>query len=202
MRNKVEKRTLELIQQAEWGDIVPRLMKYALTKLSIRSRSPLEGHSIDDIAHDIVYDSIKKVIEGKRQWDPDRGSLLNFLMFSVIRSDISHLYKSDYYDATQRLSIPQDDGDMNPISRNDVNNNIDRDGSAAPDKNILDNEMRDSIFKAVEGDDELSDIVLCMYEGIDKPEDIANQLNVDVKVIYNARKRLRRIYKDILPKKK
>lgn len=202
MGNKVEKRTIELIQQADWDDIVPRLMKYALTKLSIRSGSPLEGYSINEIAHDIVYNSIKKVIEGKRKWEPDRGPLLKFVMFSVIRSEISHLYKSDYYSATQRMPVPQEDGDMNPVSRDDLPDNVDSDSNVAPDQNILEIEMRDSIFKAVEGDNELSDIVLCMYDGIDKPEDIANQLNVDVKVIYNAKKRLRRIYRDILPTKK
>ncbi len=208
MSSKIDNKVLELLHRADWEDIIPRLMKYVLSKLSIRTGSPLEGISINEIAHDIVNESIRKVVEGTRKWDPARGPLLKFLKFSVIRSEIDHLYKSDYYDLTQRIHVSPDDAESEPAKiadLSDSSNKLDKQNSnisSASEQIINEIETRDSILKAVEGDDELTDIALCMLDGAYKPEEIANQLNVDTKVIYNAKKRLQRIYKDNIPKKK
>lgn len=208
MSHKVENKILDLIQQADWDDIYPRLMKYALSKLSIRSGSPLEGVPTKTLAQDIVNEAIRKVIEGDRKWDPERGSLFNYLKYSVIQSEISHLYESDYYYLTSRMPDTQGGRESVSVNTNEVSSRSQAPSEHAPSINpgipqspeeaLVENEVHNQLLKAVEGDEELEGIVLCILEGHEKPKIIAELLGVNPTTIYNARKRLKKIYGDIL----
>ena len=209
--NKVEKGILELIQQADWDDIYPRVLKYALKKLSFRSGSPFEGVPKEQVAHDIVSQTILKVIEGYRKWNPERGPLLDYLIF-VVKSDISHLYELDDYILTSRMPVsPQKDGDSESVEKEELLNgahlldkhaaDISPDPPQLADNALIEHEACDRLLKVIEGDDELESIVLCMLDGFSKPIDIAEHLGVDPKDIYNAKKRLERAYQGLLQKK-
>lgn len=223
MTKRIDKKTLTLIQQADWDDIYPRAMKFALSKLSFRPGSPREGVSKAEEAHDIVNEAIKKVVEGCisedtegpmkgfRKWDPERGSLIEYLLF-VIKSDISHLYASADYLSTSRIPIAKGSSEDDPVETEQLlkrarvpekhADSINPDPPQSPEEAHLENEVRDSLLKAVEGDDELEGIVLCMLDGFEKPGDIAEQLGIETKVVNNAKKRLQRIYDGILPGRK
>jgi len=70
---------------------------------------------------------------------------------------------------------------------------------ADPEEALVEKEEREHAKNAVEllrekiqGDEELEEIFLCLEEGYTKPSEIAEQLGVDVKEIYNREKRLKR----------
>jgi len=219
--NKIEKGTLlALIQQADWDDIYPRAIKYALSKLSFRSGSPRKGNPEQDEAECLVNEAIKKIIEscaekksegptkGIRKWDPERGPLLDYLI-SVIRSDISHLYESQEYKLTSRLPVSSHhDDDIEPIETEELLNkahNLDNhaayigpDSPQLADDALIEKETCNYLLEVVKGDDELENVVLCMLYGFSKNRDISEQLRVEVRDINNAKKRLRRAYQGVL----
>lgn len=211
MGNKVGKDIMKLIQQADWDGIYSRALKYALTKLSFRSGSPFEGVPRKQVAHDIVSQAILKVIDGERKWDPEKGPLLNYLL-DVIKSDISHLYATEDYNLTSRMPVsPQNDMGSEPIETEELLNrahaldkhaaDISQDPPQPADVALIEQETWDRLLEVVKGDNELENIVLCISYGFSKPRDIAEQMGVDPKIIYNAKKRLERAYQILLQKK-
>lgn len=215
-------RILELIQRADWDDIYPRAIKYALSKLSFRAGSPYKGVLKEDVAEGIVNEAIKKTLEGcvhdggagptkgVRKWEPEKVSLLDYLL-SVIKSDISHLYESESYNLTSRMPVsPQNDGGSESIETEELLTRaheldkhaaeISPDPPQSVDDILIEHEICDRLLKVIEGEDELESIVLCMLDGYSKPRDIAEQLSVEPKNIYNAKKRLERAYQGLLQK--
>ena len=223
MTQKIDNKMIDAIQAAEWDDIYPRAIKFALSKLSFRTGSPREGVPKEEEAHDIVNEAIKKIINGStseeregmkkglRKWDPSRGALVDYL-FSVINSDISHLYKSEDYVTTSRIPITVENREDESIEVEELlkracssekhAGGINPDPPLSPEDIHSANEVHNELLKAVEGDDELEGIVLCMLDGFEKPGDIAEQLGIKTSVVNNAKKRLKRIYESILPKRK
>lgn len=222
MTNKIDNKTLHAIETADWDEIYPRAIKYALSKLSFRIGTPREGVPLIEEAEEFVNEAIKKVIEGctdgeeegpkkgMRKWDPSRGALFDYLI-SVIKSDISHLYKSGEYTLTSRMPIVNGTKEDEPIEveeflkRTSVPEEhatfINPDPSQTPEEIYSVNEVRKRLLKAVEGDGELESVALCMLDGFEKPIDIAEQLGIETRVVNNTKKRLRRIYDNILPKR-
>jgi hypothetical protein len=222
LSDKDDSRVLELLKKADWDDITLRLIKYALSKLSFHPLSPLAGRPNKEKAEEMVQDAIIKTIQGAydtnknikkgiRRWDPDKVSLLDFL-FGVLKSDIGHLYKDDKdYLMTSRMPAARNKDEDNSVEAEELikrasapephSINLNPNPQKTPEDIIEEGEIQDSLIKVVEGDDELVDIVTCMLCGFEKPDDIADQTGLDIKVVYNAKKRLNRIYNDILPRK-
>jgi len=211
MADNVDDRTLRHLQEADWDDLIPRLTQYAIYKLSylrFHNNSPLSGISKEEIAQEIVMKSIFQVVNGTRKWDLEKNEdLLNFLK-SVVKSNISHLFSSKEYKQTKRLCKSSVDGynqhneTKEFIERSEeVNDSIFRDSPSTPEEIMIEKETCDRLLEIVKGDDELETVILCILEGYTKPKDIAEQMGVEPKVVYNLKKRLRRIYKDILKEK-
>ena len=82
-------RVLELLEVADWDDIVIRLTYYAVIRFNRygwKSNLP-KGNSPDDVA----LNAIGKVWDGTREWDPDKyPDLLKHLKW-IVKSDIEHL---------------------------------------------------------------------------------------------------------------
>jgi hypothetical protein len=221
---KIDNEALQAIETADWDDIYSRAIKYALSKLSFRTGTPREGVPKREEAEEFVNEAIKKVIEGcteaeegagakkgLRKWDPSRGALLDYLI-SVIKSDISHLYKSEEYISTSRMPRVEGSTDDEPIEVEELlkracipekhAEGINPDPPQTPEEIYTVIEVRNGLLKAVEGKGELEDIALCVLDGAEKPGDIAEQLGVETRVVNNAKKRLKRIYDGILPRRK
>jgi hypothetical protein len=224
LTNKIDNKTLHAIETADWDDIYPRAVKYALSKLSFRTGTPREGVPLIEEAEDFVNEAIKKIIEGCnegeggkgptkgiRRWDPSRGALLEYLL-SVIKSDISHLYKSEEYTLTSRMPVIDGTNEDEPseveelLKRTNIPEehavSMNPDPPQTPEEIHSVNEISKGLLKAVEGDSELEGIALSMLDGFEKPSDIAEQLRIETRVVNNAKKRLQRIYDGILPKRK
>ena len=223
MTKMINNKLLHAVETADWDDIYPRAIKFAMSKLSFKTGSPREGVPKTEEAEEIVNEAIRKIIEGCtgeetegakkgfRKWDPSRGTLVDYLL-SVIKSDISHLYKSEDYVSVSRIPIVEGSIEDGPIEVEELLKRarvpekhaaeMNPDPPQSPEEIYLVNEVRDGLLKAVEGDDELEGIILCMLDGFEKPGDIADQLGIAPSMVNNAKKRLKRIYDGILPTRK
>ena len=96
-------RVLELLEAANWSDIIIQLTYYAsiqFRRYGWRTGLP-KGNSPDDIA--II--AIKKVWDGTRDWDPDKyPDLLKHLKW-IVKSDVEHLSSSLEHKKTGRMPV-------------------------------------------------------------------------------------------------
>src|ERR1700674_2122166 len=169
---------LETLHAANWDDIIPRLVFFALQRLNTKiwlgkyCGNPPEGTD----ANDIVHNAIKKVLSGERMWN--KSIPLIYFLMGIVRSDISNMARSFENRRTTRYSN---------IKSLPLQEDI---------ENFLENDFiyeRDNILKLLEDDYLLYHIAkLIIDDDVNKPKDMSKILNVDIKEIYNARKRLRR----------
>ena len=212
----MEKKVSEFLENASWDQIIPELLKYALNKINLKlfhTNSLLKGAYSSDIAGDVVMESIKKLLDGTRSWDPDAKDDLTIHLKSVIKSEISHIDDGEESKITRRFPT-KNTSDDDPVEVEELLKiaNPQEEHAAAimplpplnPEEVIEEKERlerdraaMDNILERVKGDTELEDVILCIMEGIYKPREISDKLGVDVKDINNRQKRLRRIYKDL-----
>ena len=96
-------RVLELLEAADWNDIIVRLTYYATLRFKRygwKSNLP-KGNSPADAA----LNAIEKVWDGTREWDPDKyPDLLKHLKW-IVKSDIEHLSSSLEHMTTGRYPV-------------------------------------------------------------------------------------------------
>jgi DNA-directed RNA polymerase specialized sigma24 family protein len=210
----VDNRTRELIENADWQNILPKLELFALNRLRLKyfeNDSPLKGVHLKDIAEDVVMESIQKLLDETRDWDPDKKDDLAIHLMTIIKSEISHLDDDMEHQATRRFPISSSSNDDRPVEELLKRARpLEEHAGVAPDpplnpeacleeKERLDGYilMEKKIMEKVNHIPELADVVLCILMGTTKPREIAAELRVAVTEINNRQKRLRRIYKDL-----
>lgn len=143
---------------------------------------------------DIVHQAISKTIEGAktgegRIWDGERD-LFDYLT-SVIDSELSNLQRS----ATNRRlvragTLGSDDPADDFLSQvRDQQAQSGEDEMLAAEKEEEANAFVGDFIDSLQGDDFLEGIVGCLIDGM-KPREIAEELNVPIKDVYNAKKRI------------
>ncbi len=212
----MDERKRELLEGADWDFILPKLLKHALYKLRRRffyNKSPISGLDITDLAQDQVQEAVVKLWEEEVDWDFERKEIM-VLLRGVIDSQISHIFDKAEYLTTERFptgSIERNNEHMEAeemLKKANPHEKHSREitPSTPPDPvSILlnkeeqdqDKAAMDSLLERLNGEKELEDTVWCMMAGITKPREIAKEMGVDVKHVYNLQKRLRRIYKDL-----
>jgi len=145
---------------------------------------------------DVAAEAILKLLNGDRRYNPSDGPDIMVFLRNTVRSMVSHI--ADEPATTRRRPFPQvrsDDAD----DPKDVEPEGDE---PEPFENAVKNEAvrRLKAAAAQEKDDLVERIVECVAEGIAKPAEIAVLLDVDIKVINNAQKRLRRKATQVLDK--
>jgi hypothetical protein len=192
------------ITDDEWRRIILELGRYALSvsrRLRWRTENPSElpnGETIDSI----VSLAIEKVISGERSWDPAvRPDLRKYLM-DVIDSLLSHLAESK--DNTMLARLPAEGAEQTPS----LGRGFDQvePGSAwlpqpgqSPEAELLAKEqaqLEDRAFEVLieecDGDPVLKRMVEAIFDGRDKPSEIAEATGIPTREIYNAARRLDR----------
>lgn len=155
----------EALKQVNYDEFIDRLTYYTETRLrlmDVKTRQGLE-------AHDIVFEAIRKVMEGKRTWKPEVQ--IEAFMVQTLQSETSNLIRDR---KKIRPLLEKDNNAGFVISVDEVNEKI----------------------RAIErlrgaGSDDIEIYVFdCWAEGIFKPAEIANELELDIKDVNNAVKRL------------
>jgi DNA-directed RNA polymerase specialized sigma24 family protein len=216
----VEDQTFKLLQQADWEAISIELAGHA----AFRARNlgwrtgervgPETRAKAGDLARDmdlamglnpidVAQQAIKRVLDGSRKWDPNRGPLLPYLK-GVVDSLISHLAESPDNQLQRRVPEGEEDDELWDRSEfraslNDRHDLGDLIGARPPnpEQPLLDREADDSrvsnLFETVKGSPELEETISAIMQVGPKPVDIAEHLRLAVSEVNNRLKRLRRL---------
>jgi DNA-directed RNA polymerase specialized sigma24 family protein len=162
----------ETLSQAEWEDLLPRLLLYTkerLNRLSWRGTDYLPD--TNSLAPDIVMQSIEQALSGQRQL-PAGMDLFHFLR-RTIDSNIRH--------TDERIRNRKIGEDSLSLA----------DPGASPQQIIEAAQLVDQILKQVGDDPKIRAIFELMYEGYTAVE-IAEQLETSITDVYQAKQRIRR----------
>lgn len=181
---------LKAISEKEWGRIYKELTAYAeyrLEKIGFEPRSEKDNITGEDFASQ----AIEKVFEGIRTWDFKRFPDLLIHLKGIVKSLISSHLKSSTRSVVRKQSVPDEAEESETLK------------SA---KHILDEETPEQViissenWKQIEthfGEDEIGFLIFCEWIDEIPPRIIAENYSIDVKDVYNALKRGRRILKQI-----
>lgn len=202
-------RVLELLEAANWRDIIIRLTYFAaiqFRRYGWRSELP-KGNSPDDIA----LSAIEKVWDGTRDWAPDKYPDLLIHLKWIVRSDIEHLFSSLEHEMTGRMPVLiKNDGTEVELDEttHDHPHSISGKAMTPEDELIAEHKRRSDqaliyeLHDVVKGDEDLELLLLCFEEGIDKADAIATETKWDINKVYNLKRKLLRkaakIGKDII----
>jgi hypothetical protein len=192
-------RVLELLEAANWRDIIVRLTYHAaiqFRRYGWKTGLP-EGNSPDDIA----LIAIQKVWDGTRDWDPDKYPDLFKHLQWIVRSDVEHLFSSLEHKKTGRMPVMEkNDGTEVELGESTGEHPHSISGRVlTPEEELIAEHDRNSeaaliteLHDAVKGDEDLELLLLCFEEGIDKPEKIAIETGWDINKVYNLKRKLLR----------
>jgi len=152
---------------------------------------------------DLLQDVFEKLIDGRRKWPEQRVSLLTCII-NIIKSDISHLERNinitSKIELTNGVSSDIYDQKMNCTAQYNTNNA----GIDSVIRHLIHKETQNEILSFVSDDEILLKIMKLKFEtpGISlKPRVIADELNIAVDVVNNAKKKLKQKLQKILQKK-
>ncbi len=181
---------LKAIPEREWGDIYKKLTAYAenrLVKVGFVPRSEKDNVS----GEDFVVQAIEKLFEGTRAWDFRRFPDLLIHLKGIVKSLISSHLKTSTRSAVRKEKVVDEIGEPEKLKY--ANNLPDEE---TPEQIIISNEN----WKQIESefsDDEIGFLIFCEWVDEIPPRSIADNYEIDVKDVYNALKRVRRIIKKI-----
>ncbi len=156
----------EAINSHDMDSIIDSMTAYVCNKLKDISIKELEGKEPFDLVQEVIF----KVVEGNRDWSKANCSFKEFL-FGCLKSHLNNFFKKIKYKFEPELPTE--------IATNQ-NNVVERKASAIE-------------FLKDAGADRLElDVFECWADGINKPSQIARELETDVGTINNATKRLMR----------
>jgi len=202
---KLEEKPSKLLAEADWASIGIQLVAHAVFRArGLAWRTADHAELADGLQpEDLAQEAIRKVLQGKRRWDPERGPLLPFLK-GVVDSEVSHLAESKDNELQHRFP-DGDDGDE-WVDRaeffapgNDSAGILPAPIAPLPDAERIKREgfadqRLSTLFTAADGTKELQDVLdTIMTEGEWKPSGIAEHLGVPVPEVNNRLKRLRRL---------
>lgn len=204
----MDPKTYRLLQEQDWESIGKELVAYGARLAWIYNwRDGSKWELVAGITVvDLVQEIIEKAIEGRRNWDPNKGDLRPWLK-AVLRSDMNHLYHSEEHN--NEAAVPE--SDHSEASDGLIGNVQYREYKAAsqvvigssipePEKALIEKEEKERIEQranevllAVDGDQELEEVVEAIINGCEpRPRYLAEEIGVPISNINNRLKRLRR----------
>lgn len=198
----MDKEAIKYIEEAEWESITLKLTRYAILKigrLSWKNWKPPKGL----MAQDIVQEAIVSLFEEKRIWNRTKYPDLYWYLKSVIDSKVSHLYKLKEYKLTQPFPTTREGQEVEEL----LDKTDSADDNAAylaqtilnPNETLLEKEKKENdeaiinaFFEAIKGNIVLERVASLIMDGYTKPSEIAEQMGIEAKEVYNLQKRFRR----------
>jgi len=157
----------EALNSIDLDEVIDSLNAYAISHLKSVGEKNFDGKEPIDLVSDLIL----KVMEGKRDWNKAQCSFREFL-FGCLKSEISNFFITN-------KNIHADELPEIPINEYSINIEEKR-------KQVSD------LLKQEGAEDEELIVFEYWMEGIYKPSEIAKDLGIEVKRIYNIIKRLER----------
>ena len=138
---------------------------------------------------DIASEVITKVLNGNRSYNPEKYPLFLDFLTSIVDSRISHLANS--FERKKMVPLPittNEQGDCEEIEFEGK--------EATPAKICVHKDIAEKVkiilAEEFKDDPVVNGLLECLGADIKKPAEIAELLEIDIKEIYNAQKRLQR----------
>lgn len=179
---------LKAIPEREWGNIYKFLTIYAECRLVKVGFKPMS--EIDNLTgEDFTVQAIEKLFEGARAWDFENKPDLLIHLKGIVKSLISSHLKS-----SQRAIVRKTAGDFNETDVLELASKVINENS--PDEILIKAETWAQIEKEF-GEDDIGFLIFCDWVDLIPPRTIAANYAIDVKEVYNAFKRCRRVTQKI-----
>lgn len=200
----IRKDIYDRLQAADWSVIIKNLMAFAIW--FARNNYGWWDPSSDQLPkgmkfEDIVQLVILKTIDGRRQWDPAKGSLEPWLK-DQIKSELDALYKSAaHWRESHSVEVEEGgDGSETLLTRRGRADGRDVPHAPSAEDEVIEREeeaiaakVLGAIYEKTAGQAELEDMISAMIGGCEpKPQALADALGVEVTEINNRQKRLKR----------
>jgi len=196
------------LEEANWERIILMLTNYAQKKIDrIKWRYETDTLPMGQTSADIALEAIKDIFDGNRKWNLSKNPDLYTYLTSIVDSKISHLYELKEHKITKSMPTTEEGQDIEelldkaePTSDHAIyltpSNYNPEDALLEREKIKRDEATVNAFFEAIQGDEDLEKLASLIMDGYVKSSEIAEQMNVDVKEIYNLRKRFKRKCKD------
>lgn len=188
----MDQRIKEHIQAADWPEITRKLSIYASRRANIVFKVKSD-HAVLPMGFSVasvVQESIRKLLDGTRKWNPDNVDLLGFLM-GVVKSEIGHLLGLKETSLTTLI----DPENIEKYQNESLN----------PEQILIENEnnrlfeiVHQKLIEQAESNPEYETVALCLMSGTYKPRDIAQETGLDIKEVYKIKKRWQKDFENIL----
>lgn len=177
---------LEMLGEADWEKIYPRLVAYAVSRTSrlfaVKGGGQLpKGQEPADMAREAV----RLVFEGERKWNPETHPDLLRYLSGVVSSLVSNLVTSaDHMRRSDGTAKEPPDFDVfeGSVSPNPL---------ATAESEECVEELRLIVDRETDGDEKLSSVAMGLEDGMRSAE-IAEFLSIEVKEVYRLTRKLRR----------
>lgn len=175
---------LALLGDEELDRLVMELMSYA--------HFLLRGHygwiGTDGLPHGFDADSlaleaIARVLDGRRRdWDPEKESTRLDYLKSIVKSIMSSEIVPAVRRSPETDSVSRDGHDLIASASSP---------ESGPDDMILVRELKGKMLAALDEDEDQL-VLLCLFEGITRPADIATELELPVEEVYRIKRKILR----------
>lgn len=193
------------IEQTDWENLSRRLLFYTSKKVEyifgrVNGEILLLGGKSPE---DIVYEAIARLLDGTRNWNPERVSLWVFLK-RTIDSIISHYseLKETQSRAQYTTVIDGDSSEDEEAPQKSVNP---VDSSPNPEEIKISNERMELLSLALnrlldlkQENEQYCYVLMCMQEGIVKASGISDAAGIEVSQVYSLKRRIKRDFDRIL----
>ena len=179
---------LKAIPEREWGNVYKSLIIYAecrLVKVGFKTMSEKDNLTGEDFA----VQAIEKLFEGVRAWDFEDKPDLSIHLKGIVKSLISSHLKSSLRSVIRKTSGDFNDTDVLEFDSETIYEN-------APDEILITAEIWVQIEKEF-GEDDIGFLIFCDWIDLIPPRTIASNYAINVKEVYNALKRCRRVIQKI-----
>jgi RNA polymerase sigma factor (sigma-70 family) len=170
-----------LFDQEFWQNILPSIYHYALMHVHFR-RLP------EELADDLVQETVTLVLTGKRNWDPSKTDILTFLK-GVIKSILSHYLESAYQKKQIKEHQSKEDNSANFLDTF-VNNEF------TSQQYLERNDIEKILLDEADGDEDMQFVLLCLFDE-KKRSEIAKELVFPLAKVDSIMKRIKRITKKV-----
>ncbi len=171
------------LESVDWDEILEKLYAHSILRINwfgLKSEIRMKGLE----AKDFTNEAVTLLWEGKRKWDETKEpDLINYLK-SVINSIIYNMVKSK----EREMFLDKDLAD-------EINDSLFVD--LMFEEGLIGEDFLDRLEETLLDDEEMWLVYKSLLEGM-KPEDIEDKYGVDIEVVRNAQKRLRRHIKRLM----
>lgn len=174
----MDQEIIRRLDEHDWNGSIIKLTAYVIILCRASGGKGISGGLEPD---DVVMEAIEKVYQGVRKWDPENDPDLHLYLKSVVKSILYNKINA----ADNRI--------LTGILLEDMR----EDPAANAESELYARELDQSISIAMRGDPELCLVYKALKDGL-SPAKIAEEYAIEINMVRNAQKRLRRLVFNII----